>query len=83
MQICEDHHGEVEVPDPVTVNKWRPFYEAQKGVEISVELYTSTHAIHAFHGLQADSSPFISLSQGVGVDNAMRDYWGQVRSMSL
>ena len=64
--------------------KWRPFYEAQKGVEIFVELYASTHAIHAFHGLQTDLSPFVSLSlKGVGVDNAMRDYWGRVRSTSL
>ena len=57
--------------------KWRPFYEAKKGVEIFGELYASTHAIHAFHDLQADLSPFFSLSlKGVGVDNAMRDYWG-------
>ncbi len=29
----------------VTSYNWRPFYEVQIGVEISVELYVSTHSM--------------------------------------
>ena len=42
-------------------HKWRPFYEAQKGVEIFVELYTSTHAIHAFQLVYKLTQPHSSL----------------------